>query len=226
MGFISIPHITSTDVANEDLFNSRFDTIVNLLNGNLDANNLADGAVTTAKVGASAITKAKIDFTGIYGQEIGRVTLVSAATSITVSSLPNFKYLHLEAFVVNGGAGLDLYIRFNGDAATNYAWKHAGNNAAGTAGASAAQLPVNFSNVAVPKYVVANIINVSSKEKMLQGESTETSLAGAANGPNKAEFTGKWANTADAISSISVFDIAGTANAMGAGSEVVIYGHN
>lgn len=61
MGLINVPLINNLDAATPDLFNSRYGTIVNAINGNLDNTNISAGGVSTSNLAASSITTAKIN---------------------------------------------------------------------------------------------------------------------------------------------------------------------
>lgn len=60
MGLINVPDIQNNDLATQTLWNSRFATIVSVINGNLDAANLANNAVTTPKIANLAVTEGKV----------------------------------------------------------------------------------------------------------------------------------------------------------------------
>lgn len=60
MGLINVPNINNLDAATPELFNSRFGAIADLLNGNIDTNNLAAGAVTAADLASDAVTTGKV----------------------------------------------------------------------------------------------------------------------------------------------------------------------
>lgn len=85
MPLINVPDIQFDDEATAELWNSRYATIVNLLNGNLDADNLAAGAVTSAKL-ASGAASANLD-TGSVVQMI-QTDYTAAATSAG-TTIPN-----------------------------------------------------------------------------------------------------------------------------------------
>lgn len=60
MGLITIPDIQNLDPATPELFNERYGEIVDEVNGNLDADNLADGAVTAPKLATNSVATAKV----------------------------------------------------------------------------------------------------------------------------------------------------------------------
>ena len=60
MPLINVPDIQQDDAATPELWNSRYGTVVDLLNGNLDADNFANNGVTTAKLNTGSVTTAKI----------------------------------------------------------------------------------------------------------------------------------------------------------------------
>lgn len=61
MGLININDMQTGDDATAELWNSRYATIVNAINGNIDSANLTDGAVTAAKLASNSVTTAKIN---------------------------------------------------------------------------------------------------------------------------------------------------------------------
>lgn len=61
MGLVSFAPINDGDEANDDLFNSRLGAITDELNGNIDQDNLATSAVSTAKIADSAVTTSKLN---------------------------------------------------------------------------------------------------------------------------------------------------------------------
>ena len=69
MGLVSIPDVQDGDDVNEELFNSRFGAIVSALNGNIDADNLSNNAVTTPKIAPDAVNGSKISSYWGYHQD-------------------------------------------------------------------------------------------------------------------------------------------------------------
>lgn len=89
MALINVPDIQNLDAATPELWNSRYGTIVNEINGNLDSNNLKDSAVTTAKLGASAVTSSKIVDGGVTSLKIYNAYKFSAYQGAALSALGN-----------------------------------------------------------------------------------------------------------------------------------------
>lgn len=82
MPTINITPIEDDAEAVASVWNTRFDTIVDLLNGNLDADNIANLGITTAKLANGAVTNAKVADTSI-GPEKMQNPLAFLATQDT-----------------------------------------------------------------------------------------------------------------------------------------------
>lgn len=78
MGTVSLTQISNGQTGDATVVDNNFDTLANEINGNLDATNLADEAVTTAKIDSSAVTFAKIS-----AFDKCRITKASAQTIAT-----------------------------------------------------------------------------------------------------------------------------------------------
>jgi len=71
MGTASITSAVSGQTLTAAFYNTNLNNILNQLNGNVDATNLADAAVTTAKIAAGAVTFIKLSASGNYGPWTG-----------------------------------------------------------------------------------------------------------------------------------------------------------
>ena len=60
MGLISRSDFNTGDIPTAATWNQNFNDAYNVINGNLDATNLADGAVTEGKLGAASVAKSKL----------------------------------------------------------------------------------------------------------------------------------------------------------------------
>ena len=58
---VNIQNIQVGDVATPNLFNSRFAALAEVINGNVDSDNLRNGAVTRSKIAQGAIDSSKLD---------------------------------------------------------------------------------------------------------------------------------------------------------------------
>lgn len=253
MATISKPYTYSpnTTISSSEM-NANLDRVYNEFNGSISADNLASNAVTgdkiatsnvtTAKIadsnvtsavlGSDSVTSPKIDWTstgagaGIWWEELGRSTLTSAASSMTVSSLTSRKYLQVIVFWYGSGGTANAKIQFNSDTAANYAIRYSQNGAADSTAVSTANAYIDMAGaLTTPQYCSGNIINVAGQEKMFWLTGLAQSTAGAGTAPIRRYATGKWANATDAISSITVANAGGTGS-FGVGSYLIVLGHN
>ena len=104
-------------------------------------------------------------------------------------------------FYTEGGAG-SSYFRFNGDSANNYANRYSIN---GGSDSTIASQPESYLG-AIDGLSFHNlfIINNASNEKLFTHQRVSRSTAGAGNAPTRNEGAGKWANTSNQITSITV----------------------
>lgn len=227
---------TTADVAD---YNDPINTIVNEVNGNLDNSNidasaaiagskLAGGSVGTTQISDNAVTASKVDWdstgadAGIWWEEIGRTTLVSPGDSIAVTSLPARKYL--KVIVTVYGGNLTTGIRFNSDSGNNYTRRNSVNGAADSTGTSESSIVVATAGNIDDDYIELEVMNISTKEKLVHFRSNGYSTAGAGTAPGRKEGVAKWVNTANAIEVIAAVNSGSGDFAIG--SEVVVLGHN
>ena len=164
------------------------------------------------------------ELTGIGGwKEVGRTTLGSADANILVSSLDDKRY-YMILYADKGQAsnGTDVNIRLNGDTGSNYSYRRCGNGGNDATDVSTATSYGIWAGNAVqtPIFGVFYLSNKSDKEKLWQGHAVTQHTAGAGNDPERSELVTKWANTSNAVSSITAN---GTSN-LTSGSEVVVLG--
>ena len=164
------------------------------------------------------------ELTGIGGwKEVGRTTLGSADANILVSSLDDKRY-YMILYADKGQAsnGTDVNIRLNGDTGSNYSYRRCGNGGNDATDVSTATSYGIWAGNAVqtPIFGVFYLSNKSDKEKLWQGHAVTQHTAGAGNDPERSELVTKWANTSNAVSSITAN---GTSN-LASGSEVVVLG--
>lgn len=110
---------------------------------------------------------------GEWWEELARQTLSSGASSLSLSSLPQKKYLKLIATIIPTGGTFDPKLRFNNDAAANYSMAILYNNA-GVANYSN-QTATTFIQASSTVYaggiavIEATILNVASFNKLVVG---------------------------------------------------------
>lgn len=70
MGLVTHTNATSGQVLTAAFYNNSFNAIINQVNGNLDANNIKDSAVSAAKIATGAVQTAKIQDGAVTGAKI------------------------------------------------------------------------------------------------------------------------------------------------------------
>jgi hypothetical protein len=158
-------------------------------------------------------------------KEVGRTTLGSSSYSIDVSSLPDKRYYMILAnSIFTNPAGHDMRSRFNSDTGSNYSWRWSNNGGSDTTNTSQTYTSPLHDPWVSGGFVVANIANLSNKEKLIISHSVDSSTLGAGTAPRRKEDVGKWANTSNAISSYTLYEAGANPNTSGA--EVVVLGYD
>lgn len=106
MGLINITAIADGMTADDELWNSRFAIIVNEINGHIGTTNLEDGAVTTSKLGAQAVTAAKIETqqTWITPTLLNGWVQYDSVHSAVGYMKDSLGFVHLRGMIKTGGA--------------------------------------------------------------------------------------------------------------------------
>lgn len=158
--------------------------------------------------------------------ELGRTTLGSANSTITVSGLPNKRYYQVLTDITGESSNSDFGIQFNSDSGANYARRYNYNGAGEGTNINMGLAGVYVTDVAstTPIFCNSYIANYSTKEKLMINNGLRQNTVGAGTAPSRSEVVSKWANTSNAISSISV-TTAG-APTFNSGSEVVVLGYD
>lgn len=193
-----------------------------------DDGTLKTNSVIAANITNDNVTADKIDWAatgadgGIWWEELGRTTLGGNADSITVSGLPARRHLMLLIDIRVSG-DVRALITFNGDTGNNYA-SATYEQGADTTEINQAAISVRSNGSGNIKAVV-NISSLSSAhEKLVFSNGVGVVTAGPGTAPVLKIVAGKWANTANEISSVTI-----TNNSTGdyqSVSSVIVLGHN
>ena len=139
-----------------------------------------------------------------WERSVSATTLGSDGDTITVSSIPVKRLLHVEAYLKSTN-NIESVIQFNADTGSNY-WKRLNNNGSTTSSSSAGTgIDTNLSS-AGEQFISFDVINIAGKEKLVTGTITDSGGTGEANSPNCVQLTGVWTNTSDAITSVRIFN--------------------
>lgn len=163
---------------------------------------------------------------GVWWEELGRATVTSAGSTITVDNLPARKYLKLYVTTIPTGGTIRTQLRFNNDSGSNYASKI--DNPAGnedSPGTSQTSIFLDVDTSELTKFAEVAIINAQNSPKLGISHSTDEGGSDAGTAPNRRESFVKWVNTSQQITRIDVVNLLGTGN-YAIGSEIVVLGHD
>lgn len=134
-----------------------------------------------------------------------------SSTTLTTGTINAKSFLHVIAIGVTTSTTVDGILRFNADAAANYATRYSFDGGADVAAGSATSiLATPATSGAVTTIMDLWIVNTSSREKLVVGE-VHGAAIGAANTPVRFEFSGKWANTSSQITRVDWLNTGGLA---------------
>jgi hypothetical protein len=134
------------------------------------------------------------------------------------------KYLMVQFYAAGKSSAFDVSTRFNSDSGSNYANRYQSNGASDSTATSTTSLQNAESwGGDTPSFVTWFIINNTSNEKLVYGNAVTQNTAGAANAPNRREFAGKWANTSNQITKITITDKLGSGT-FSSGSIIKVWG--
>ena len=157
--------------------------------------------------------------------ELGRTTLGSTSSTVTVSGLADKRYYKiLSSLPQNAGSFNPLFRLGNStvDTGNNYAFRFSPNGASDSTGTTKGFIQGGSAGSPTPDFGCHYIANLSSNEKLLQGHFVEQNTAGAGNAPNRVENTGKHAQTSNPNTEVQLWSGGGGTFAVGA--EVVVLG--
>lgn len=194
--------------------------------GNVGTSTLADSAVTAAKINFASLPGSALFTSGGVGWEkIGETILGSSGTTITVSSLPARKYLHAVISVIATGGTNTCNLRFNGDTASNYSLNAMDNGGASSGIGSQSNIGLS-QNLGLQHHGTLDIINIAASEKISLGRVAVVTVAGASGSPSVRDTIGKWANTSNQISSITITQLSGGTGSYAIGSSITVWGRD
>lgn len=159
-----------------------------------------------------------------FWQEIGRTRLTGAGDTITVSSLPARRHLRIIVALLATGGTISAALTFNGDTGSNYSIQASTDFGAGGDGTSAANASMLGAAAAEDSYLTIDVLNIATTQKLFMSLNIQSGGASATTAPDSRTVYGKWSNTSDAISSLTLTN-AGTGD-FAIGSEVVVLGHD
>jgi hypothetical protein len=175
---------------------------------------------------AGSVNAAAVDFggdgSGIWWEEIGRHDL-DVADDVLTLTVPERKHLKILVFTIATGNNRHQ-MTFNSDTGGNYALRESSNGGADSSVTGANSISLLGGDITVPcRYEIELNANIADQEKIATARRIYAT-AGAGNAPNRAEQVGKWANTTQMVTTVTVTN--GGSGSYAAGSYMVILGHD
>ncbi len=176
-------------------------------------------------IASKSIDASKINFggagAGIWWEEIGRAQVVSGVLSVT--GLPARKYLKVLITTTNNAAtAFDCSVQFNGDTTAQYRASYSTGFGAQIDTGPTTSIPLEASTVQQNgvSYGELDIVNIAIIAKVGKWTNTNNVPIAAMN-----HIIGAFRWT-DATNLINRVDIVRSAGAFGAGSEIIVLGHD
>tara|TARA_R110000824_G_scaffold343650_1_gene530283 strand:+ start:19 stop:1098 length:1080 start_codon:yes stop_codon:yes gene_type:complete len=161
-------------------------------------------------------------------KQIGRTTLGNDASTITVSSLADKRYLMVLTQGKTSATNTDVAYQFNGDTTAKYAsrqkWNGGGND-----------YVLNTQNHYRPLGTTGDqpflnidyISNKSNKEKLIIGHGAQLNATGLTDTMTREEHVAKWVNTLDSIDEVNaILANGGSGRNYRDGTEIVVLGYD
>ena len=158
-------------------------------------------------------------------EELASVELTGNNSTIDSGTFTAKKYLWVEINSLGNGA-INNRLRFNGSAATDYAWRILGNGGYDGTATSQTGLPIGNGNAVSPDNAldVMYIINQADQQKLcINWTATDEGLT-ASNAPQSNVVYGKWSNSSDSITQIELVNTG--AGDFNTGSSMKVWGFN
>lgn len=155
-------------------------------------------------------------------------SLNSGATSISCSSFTGKKFILIDySLILNSTNTITSGMQFNSDTGNNYAYRTFNNGATDTGATSQSNLRLNGNALVASSTTVgqAFCLNISTQRKVCNGESTTEVNGGATTTTNYTEYSFKWANTSNQITTVTIMRGAGT-GFYTTGSQITVFGHD
>jgi hypothetical protein len=160
-----------------------------------------------------------------FWEQLASVELSSAGDDLSSGTISAKKYLWVQVYAKATGGNINNGFRFNSDTGSNYSNRRSVDGAtdATQLNTSSACDDANLDS-AYKRFYNMFIVNNSSNEKLCICNVVQQNASGAGNAPRRGEFVGKWANTSNQITDITLHNFSG--GNLDAGSFIKVWGHD
>ena len=155
-------------------------------------------------------------------KEIGRVTTTQAENTINTGSFTAKDNLMVLMFL-RGGSAPYAELTFNDSTGNQYAERYSDEGASDGTRTNKALIQLGTGGALnMDTYIILNIANLATQEKLVHMRTVEQNNTGAGNAPERQEVAAKWVNTSQ-ITSIKVHDTR-AGHEYNTGSEILVLG--
>lgn len=171
------------------------------------------------------VKKSMVDYDDeVAWEELGRATLGSAASSMTLSGLTGRTYLRIIVTATKATLSPRIGIRFNNDSGSKYNTRQSSNGSADTTGGPYTEVRPTTGNIGQREYAVLDVLNIASAEKLYYNHSVENGANGTGTDPDRREQVGKWVETSNQITRVDLVNA--NTGTFAAGSTLIVLGRD
>ncbi len=136
-----------------------------------------------------------------FWEELASVQGDGTSTTLSSGTIPAKKYLWVQGFTGDAGGANNSALQFNSDTGSNYATRRNLDGGSDSLWTSEAYTQLGTTT---NSFFNTFIINNSANEKLAITHWVQRLTAGAGNAPGRGEFVGKWANTSNQITDVTL----------------------
>ena len=112
-----------------------------------------------------------------------------------LTELSGYKFTNILNYVIDDGSAIDADLRIDGLSTSTYAYRESDNGSADVTNVSQAEITLDDTNAASPRFSVVFGFNLNTEEKLFIAFTCDTSTAGTASHPSRVETVGKQSGT-------------------------------
>jgi hypothetical protein len=134
---------------------------------------------------------------------LGNVNGDGTSSTLDSGTIDEKDYLHIVAFGVDATPA-NFQFQFNGNAGTVYSIRRSYDGGGDATYASQTKIISYSATSSSTSYLVLDVYNATTAEKLIIGQTIDIGTAGAGTVPNRAEYVAKFSDTSNGITSVQL----------------------